>query len=98
VNTERYEAELREAVARAREAMEPRPRGARCSALCPAEKRVLRLIGLGLSNDEIGEALGIGHETVRTYAKRLHDKCAVEGRTRLAIAALLVGNRTLLGK
>ncbi len=55
--------------------------------LTKGEAAVLELVGLGLSNREIGQMLFISHDTVRTHVKRIHDKCAVEGRARLAVAA-----------
>jgi DNA-binding NarL/FixJ family response regulator len=59
-----------------------------CSTLCPAEVHVLRLVGMGLTNEEIAEVMSITINTVRTYTKRLHDKCEIEGRSRLAIVAM----------
>lgn len=60
---------------------------AACAHLSHAERNVLRLVGLGLSNGEISSALCINISTVRCHMKRLHDKCYVRGRTRLAVAA-----------
>jgi len=57
------------------------------SALCPAEKRVLALVGQGLSNSEIGDELLITNNTVRCYMKRLHEKLDIQGRSRLAVWA-----------
>jgi DNA-binding NarL/FixJ family response regulator len=43
---------------------------------------------MGLTNEEIAEVMSITINTVRTYTKRLHDKCEIEGRSRLAIVAM----------
>jgi DNA-binding NarL/FixJ family response regulator len=70
----------------------PRTREERnCSTFCPAEVYVLRLIGMGLTNEEIAVVRGITINTVRTYTKRLHDKCEIEGRARLAVVAMKAG-------
>lgn len=55
--------------------------------LTATERNVLRLVGLGLSNEEIGRALFISPETVRTHVKNVHDKCGIKGRARLAVTA-----------
>jgi len=72
-------------VVRVRGLLVPDPK--HCTTLCFMEAEVLRLIGLGLTNAEIGLVCGITANTVRTYAKRLHDKCVIRGRARLAIVA-----------
>jgi len=79
--------ELTEDCARLRVAMEG-PRSA--STLCPQERVVLRMVGLGMTDKAIGEALGIRKWTVRCYLKRIHDKTAVPYRPRLALAAYRV--------
>lgn len=63
----------------------------RASALCQAEKNVLRLVGLGLTNAQIADHLCVSMDTVRTHSKRLHDKCGVRGRARLAVLAAGAG-------
>jgi DNA-binding CsgD family transcriptional regulator len=45
------------------------------------------MIALGKTNQEIGDALFIHASTVRTHVKKIHSKCDVKGRPRLAIAA-----------
>jgi len=57
------------------------------SDLTNAEASVLSLVGKGMSNAEIGAALFICPDTVRTHVKRLHDKLDIHGRARLAIWA-----------
>ena len=55
--------------------------------LTQAEFKVFRLLGLGLTNQEIADSLFISPLTVRTHVKRLHAKCDIKGRTRLALIA-----------
>lgn len=55
--------------------------------LTPAEHGVLKLVGLGMTNAEIARALFISTNTVRTHLKRIHEKCDVQGRARLAVVA-----------
>ena len=55
--------------------------------LTQAEFKVFRLLGLGLSNQEVADCLFISPLTVRTHVKRLHAKCEVTGRARLALTA-----------
>jgi DNA-binding CsgD family transcriptional regulator len=61
-----------------------------CSTLSPREVEVLELVGLGLSNAEIADCLFISPLTARVYLKRLHDKCGVEGRARLAVVSSII--------
>lgn len=55
------------------------------STLTPAEEAVYKLVGLGLSNEELAAALFISALTVRTHVKRIHAKLEIVGRARLAI-------------
>ena len=55
--------------------------------LTPGEFKVFRLLGLGLTNQEIAESLFISPLTVRTHVKRIHSKCGIQGRAKLALAA-----------
>ena len=55
--------------------------------LTPGEFKVFRLLGLGLTNQEIAETLFISPLTVRTHVKRIHAKCDIKGRAKLALAA-----------
>jgi len=55
--------------------------------LTPGEFKVFRLLGLGLTNQEIAESLYISPLTVRTHVKRIHSKCVIQGRAKLALAA-----------
>jgi RNA polymerase sigma factor (sigma-70 family) len=60
---------------------------ARVHTLSHSEFKVFRLLGLGLTNQEIGESLHISTLTVRSHMKKLHAKCALKERTRLALTA-----------
>lgn len=60
---------------------------AQIHTLTPSEFRVFRLLGLGLTNQEIAESLFISPLTVRTHVKRIHAKCDIQGRAKLALAA-----------
>lgn len=56
-------------------------------ALTQSEFKVFRLLGLGLTNQEIAESLFISPLTVRTHVKRIHAKCGIQGRAKLALTA-----------
>ena len=56
--------------------------------LSPREVDVLELIAEGKRNKEIADALGITHETVQTYVKRLFVKLNVSDRTAAVTVAL----------
>lgn len=85
--TEDFEARLCADIHRACEAFPPPGQRGGAIFLTPAEIRVFRLIGLGLSNAELAARLSIDLTTVRTHLKRVHDKCAIEGRSRLALVS-----------
>jgi DNA-binding NarL/FixJ family response regulator len=55
------------------------------------EHDVVRLVADGLSNDEIGVALGIGAKTVETHLARLFERVGLASRTELATRALREG-------
>jgi len=59
------------------------------------EHEVLRLIARGLTNREIGEKLGIGDESVKTYVERLFVKLDVQRRSEAVDAG---HRRGLLGR
>ena len=63
------------------------------STLTEREREVLALIGQGLSNQRIAEALCISVGTVRSHLNRIYDKTGLDGRSqamRYAIAHGLV--------
>jgi DNA-binding NarL/FixJ family response regulator len=55
--------------------------------LTPRELEVLRLIGRGASNDEIGAALVIGEATVKTHVGRIFDKLGLRDRAAAVVFA-----------
>ena len=55
--------------------------------LTPREREVLALVGRGMSNDEIGQALFLSPSTARTYVSRLLAKLAARDRSRLVVLA-----------
>jgi DNA-binding NarL/FixJ family response regulator len=63
--------------------------------LTDSELRVLKLIRLGMTNNEIGEALFISSATVREHAKKIYSKCDIKGRARLAVLAFTIWDRGL---
>lgn len=54
------------------------------AALTPSERRVLDLIGDGMSNREIGESLGIAEKTVKNHITSLLSKMGLQRRTQVA--------------
>lgn len=52
---------------------------------------VVRLVGDGRSNDEIGAELGITTKTVEGHLRRLFERLGVQSRTELATRALREG-------
>lgn len=59
--------------------------------LTPAERKVLELIGDGLSNREIGEKLGVAEKTVKNHITSLLHKMGMQRRTQ--VAAWVAGQR-----
>ena len=55
--------------------------------LTPREREVLALVGRGMSNDEIGQALFLSPATARTYVSRLLAKLRARDRSRLVVLA-----------
>jgi len=66
------------------------PAGAGVS-LTPREAQVLRMIALGLANQEIAEVLAISVETVKEHVQNLLRKLALTDRTQAAVWALRHG-------
>jgi two-component system, NarL family, response regulator LiaR len=56
--------------------------------ISPREMEVLKLIGKGMSNKAIGQALYIGERTVKTHVSHLLEKLQLQDRTQLAIYAV----------
>ena len=61
------------------------------ASLTPVEAEVARLVAEGLTNKQIGEALFIGGETVKTHLSHVYDKIGV--RSRAALAAQLTARQ-----
>ncbi len=59
--------------------------------LTPSERKVLELIGDGLSNREIGEKLGVAEKTVKNHITALLAKMGLQRRTQ--VAAWVAGQR-----
>lgn len=59
--------------------------------LSPRETQVLRHVALGLSNQEIADALEISIETVKEHVQNLLRKTALEDRTQAAVWAIRHG-------
>jgi DNA-binding NarL/FixJ family response regulator len=77
--------DLAPAVARSRE---PGAAGAdRLGMLTDQERSVLRLIGEGLTNRQIGDRMGLAEKTVKNYTSHLLAKLGLERRTQAAILA-----------
>jgi two-component system, NarL family, response regulator DevR len=61
--------------------------GDRLAMLTDQERSVLRLIGEGLTNRQIGERMGLAEKTVKNYTSHLLAKLGLERRTQAAILA-----------
>ena len=59
--------------------------------LTPSERKILDLIGDGLSNREIGERLGVAEKTVKNHITALLSKMGLQRRTQ--VAAWVAGQR-----
>jgi len=56
--------------------------------LTPQEKRILELIGEGMTNRQIGEAMFLAEKTVKNYVSALLAKLGFERRTQAAVFAV----------
>jgi two-component system response regulator DevR len=75
----------------------PAPRAAaedRLGLLTDQERTVLRLIGEGLTNRQIGGRMGLAEKTVKNYTSHLLAKLGLERRTQAAILATELRDRT----
>jgi RNA polymerase sigma factor (sigma-70 family) len=59
--------------------------------LTPRETQVLRLVAMGLSNQEIADSLEISIETVKEHVQNLLRKLSVGDRTQAAVWAIRHG-------
>ncbi|PWK05955.1 response regulator [Tumebacillus permanentifrigoris] len=69
----------------------PKPVAPVTDLLTEREMDVLRLIGQGMTNQQIGETLYIGIKTVKTHVSNILAKLSVEDRTQAAILAIRKG-------
>src|SRR5688500_1495413 len=69
----------------------PQSSGANLSALSQQERRVLALVADGLTNKEVGEALGLSDNTVKNYLVSVFEKLQVKRRSQ---AAAVYGQQT----
>jgi DNA-binding NarL/FixJ family response regulator len=65
----------------------PAPAGSAVS-LSPREREVLKLVAQGKSNQEIADALGVAHNTVKNHLRHLLEKLQVENRVQAAAFAV----------
>lgn len=56
--------------------------------LSPRERAVVLGIAEGKTYQEIAESLGVGYETVKTYAARLRKKLGLNSKTSVAVWAV----------
>ena len=69
----------------------------RLASLTEQERSVLRLIGEGLTNRQIGERMGLAEKTVKNYTSHLLAKLGLERRTQAAILATELRDRSQRG-
>lgn len=67
--------------------------GDRMGLLTDQERTVLRLIGEGLTNRQIGARMGLAEKTVKNYTSHLLAKLGLERRTQAAILATQLRDR-----
>jgi len=58
------------------------------AGLSDQERRVLELIGEGLTNRQIGERMFVAPETVKTHLARIYGKLGVHSRAELTAQAV----------
>ncbi len=71
----------------------PAERDRRLAVLTEQERTVLRLIGEGLTNRQIGTRMGLAEKTVKNYTSHLLAKLGLERRTQAAILATELRDR-----
>ncbi|MGY1642211.1 response regulator [Geodermatophilus sp. SYSU D00703] len=72
----------------------PPERDRRLAVLTEQERTVLRLIGEGLTNRQIGARMGLAEKTVKNYTSHLLAKLGLERRTQAAILATELRDRS----
>jgi two-component system nitrate/nitrite response regulator NarL len=68
-----------------------RPRTTPLDELTPREREVLELLGEGLSNQEIGDRLGLAEKTIKHYMTNILGKLHVRSRVEAALLAYREG-------
>lgn len=63
----------------------------RLADLSQRERDVLKLIALGLANDEIAARLFISPHTVKNHVSNIYRKLGIDDRTQVALIALRLG-------
>ncbi|KHK96897.1 LuxR family transcriptional regulator [Microbacterium mangrovi] len=81
----------RRLLARASEGLKPPVADARLDVLTEREREVLRLVALGLSNDEIATELFLSPLTAKTHVSRIMQKLQARDRVQLVILAYETG-------
>ena len=69
---------------------QPKKKGDPLSGLSPQERKILELIGEGLTNRQIGERMFLAEKTVKNYVSTLFGKLGMERRTQAAAFAARV--------
>jgi DNA-binding NarL/FixJ family response regulator len=64
-------------------------------ALTPREIEVVRLVGKGLGNRKIADALGLSVATVRTHLNKVYEKIGLVSRVELALYAAQTGEAVM---
>ena len=68
-----------------------RPRTSPLDELTPREREVLELVGEGLSNQEIGDRLGLAEKTIKHHMTNILGKLQVRSRVEAALLAYREG-------
>jgi len=67
----------------------------RLGDLSQRERDVLRLMSMGLSNDDIAAKLYISPHTVKNHVSNIYRKLGIDDRTQVALIALRLGVEAL---
>lgn len=66
--------------------------------LTTQQRRVFELVGIGLSNEQIGEELGLATGTVRNYVSQVLEALGLQRRTEIARMAARMAERRARGR
>lgn len=78
-------------LARMASGLRERPAASSLDAITEREREVLRLVGLGLTNDEIAERLFLSPLTAKTHVSRIMAKLQARDRVNLVVVAYETG-------